>query len=347
MKIRTAQGMDKNNFDGVRISLALIVVFAHIAALTKMQDFKYFEIIFDANFAVKGFFAISGFLVAKSYLSSRNTLEYAEKRLRRIYPAYTASIILSFVIGLIATTLSVSEYLQSSQTLKYIIANLIFLNFVQPTLPAVFENNPMQALNGALWTIKVEIMLYFCIPALIYLFKRFGSTRTTLIVFFLSVAWVYFFTVHYSGNNGVELARQFPGQLSYFILGALYAVNSKALNKIKIIAFISLIALFVTENPSAKLFIDPIAYSSIVILISVDAFRKVNIGKYGDISYGIYLYHFPIIQALIFTETFKNNIWIGFYATIVLTLLAALASWHLVEKKLLKRTSHYVTTKNS
>jgi peptidoglycan/LPS O-acetylase OafA/YrhL len=335
--------MDKNNFDGVRIGLALIVVFAHLAELTQLSDFKYFEVIFDSNFAVKGFFAISGFLVTKSYLSSHSTLEYAEKRLRRIYPAYTTAIVLCLCIGLFTTTLNASDFLKSPQTLKYALANLTFLNFIQPTLPGVFETNPAQALNGALWTIKVEVMLYFCIPALIYFFKRLGSNATTFAIFFFSVAWVYFFTFQYSGSKGEEIARQFPGQLYYFALGSLFAVNEKINRNIRVIALVSLLALFTTNNHFAKLIIDPIAYSSIVIYLSTAAFRSLNLRKYGDISYGIYLYHFPIIQLLIFVGAFKAYVWIGFSATFVITLLTALASWHFVEKKLLKRTSHYVT----
>jgi peptidoglycan/LPS O-acetylase OafA/YrhL len=339
--------MDKNNFDGVRIALALIVVFAHLAALTQAADFKYFEVIFDSNFAVKGFFAISGFLVTKSYLSSGSTLEYAEKRLRRIYPAYTTAIVLCLVIGFFATTLNTSDFLKSPQTLKYILANLTFLNFLQPTLPGVFETNPTQALNGALWTIKIEVMLYFCIPALIYFFKRVGSSTTTVVIFFLSVAWVYFLHLNTAEAKGEEIARQFPGQLSYFALGAFFAVNEKAIANIRVIALVSLLALFMTNNPLAKLVINPIAYSSIVIYLSIAAFKSLNLGKYGDISYGIYLYHFPIIQALIFLGAFEANVWIGLTATFVITLITALASWHLIEKKLLKRTSHYVVGTNA
>ncbi len=71
--------MYKNNFDGVRISLALIVFFAHVSALTQAHEFKFFEVIFDSNFAVKGFFAISGFLVTQSYLNCHSNFEYFKK----------------------------------------------------------------------------------------------------------------------------------------------------------------------------------------------------------------------------------------------------------------------------
>jgi peptidoglycan/LPS O-acetylase OafA/YrhL len=339
--------MDKNNFDGVRIALALIVVFAHLSALTQVADFKYFEVIFDSNFAVKGFFAISGFLVTKSYLRSRSTFEYAEKRLRRIYPAYTTAIVLCMVIGFLVTTLNTSDFLKSPQTLKYILSNLTFLNFLHPTLPGVFETNPFQAMNGALWTIKVEVMLYFCIPALIYFFKKFGCTTTTVAFFSLSIAWEYFFTFQYSGSKGEEIARQFPGQFSYFVLGIYFAVNEKATANIRVAALVSLLALFMTTDPLARLVINPIAYSSIVIYLSIAAFKSLNLGKYGDISYGIYLYHFPIIQSLIFLGVFEVNIWIGLTATFLISLITALASWHFIEKKLLKRTSHYIVSTNT
>jgi peptidoglycan/LPS O-acetylase OafA/YrhL len=335
--------MDRNNFDGVRIALALIVVFAHLATLTQVPEFKIFERIFDSNFAVKGFFAISGFLVANSYLNSKNIREYAEKRLRRIYPAYASAIALCLGIGLFTTSLNASDFLQSPQTVKYALANLAFLNFLQPTLPAVFETNPTQAMNGALWTIKVEVMLYFCVPFILYFFKRFGSSITTFALFFVSVAWVYFFTFQLAGGPGEEIARQFPGQLSYFVLGAYFAVNEKVSANIKVIAGVGLLLLMITtNNPLAKLVIDPIAYSSIVIFLAISASRNLKLGRYGDVSYGIYLFHFPIIQALIFVGAFNTNVWLGFSATFVITLITALASWHLIEKRLLKKSSHYI-----
>ena len=114
------------------------------------------------------------------------------------------------------------------------------------------------------------------------------------------------------------------------------------LSKIKWIALASCIILFSISNVYAKLLIDPIAYSSIVIFLSTTACRSLNLGRYGDISYGIYLYHFPIIQFLIFLGLFKINVWVGFLSAFILTIAVAFASWHFVEKKLLKRTSHYV-----
>lgn len=334
--------MNKDNFDGVRIGLAVIVVFAHLFFLTQLQEFASFALIFDADFAVKGFFAISGFLVTQSYLASSSIREYAEKRLRRIYPAYLASVLLSLAIGVYATTLSLAEFFTSPQTLKYLVANAVFLNFLQTTLPSALAENPIQMLNGSLWTIKVEVALYFCVPATVYLYRKFGSTSSAVVLILLSITWVYFFVHVHSGITGAAIARQFPGQLSYFVAGSLLSVNAQMLSRIKWIAAASLVALLSTDNPYVRLVLDPIAYSAIVIFLSTSAFKSLNFGKYGDISYGIYLYHFPIIQLLIFLGIFKSNAWLGVVATFFLAILAALVSWHAVEKPLLRRGSHYV-----
>jgi peptidoglycan/LPS O-acetylase OafA/YrhL len=92
-----------------------------------------------------------------------------------------------------------------------------------------------------------------------------------------------------------------------------------------------------TSNPLAKLIIEPLAYSTVVLYLSLAACSNLKLGKYGDISFGIYLYHFPIIQLLIFIGVFKANVWIGFLASLVITLGTALISWHFIEKRLLKR----------
>ncbi|MDF0604659.1 acyltransferase [Neisseriaceae bacterium TC5R-5] len=339
--------MDKNNFDGVRIALALTVFFAHLATLTQLSSFQFFNSIFNADFAVKGFFAISGFLVMKSYHSSHNIREYLEKRVRRIYPGYFVVIIVCLLIGAFVSSLSLSNFMLSSITLKYLLSNLLLLNFLQPTLPGVFDANPLPTLNGSLWTIKVEVMLYACLPFVAWFFKKWGSLISSLVLFFLSVCWVYYFIHIYSGGKGEEIARQFPGQLSYFVIGSLFSVNQKILANIKYLAMASLLMLIFIKSPSARLVIEPLAFTCLVIYLSTSAVRNLGLGRYGDISFGVYLYHFPIIQLLIFLNVFALNAWLGLALALVLTLAAALLSWHFIEKKCLKRSSHYIAASSS
>lgn len=323
-----------NNFDALRIALALIVVGAHLADVTARPEFQVFRPYFDSDFAVKAFFAVSGFLVIRSFRSSSSLAEFAEKRARRIYPAYLFAVLLCLAIGAGMTRLPLSSYLTSTQTWKYLAANAVFLNFLQPNLPGVFESNPMPAMDGALWTLKVEVALYFCVPVIFWLFKRFHALPVALVLTAVSIAWVYFFQMHY---GSAELARQFPGQLSYFVLGALFASDKRLLSHAGKTAIASGLAYLALRDTPAQQAIEPFFYVSVVIwLATTDRFR-VGTSRFGDISYGIYLFHFPVVQALYASGSFETP-YLGAAEVVLVTLALAFCSWHLLERPLLKRS---------
>lgn len=342
MKTPYLGSIQSNNFDGVRLWLALIVFFSHLSALTKNSEFWFFEHYANADFAVKGFFAISGYLVTKSFLNGSGILEFFEKRIRRIYPAYLGALVLCFIVGITTTKMAKVDFLASSETLRYIIFNALFLNFLQPTLPMVFEENPLQAMNGSLWTIKIEMMLYACIPLIVFFFRKFSATWVMFCIIIISIVWIYFFRNISNLPIAEELSRQFPGQLAYFSCGIFLAIKPESQRKLGFFSLISISLLIFVNNPIAKLLIEPIAYSATVLFLSRLKMKRMNFGKYGDISYGIYLYHFPIIQTLITLEMFKENVYFGAFLAISLTLIISIISWHFLEKPFLKRTSHYV-----
>jgi peptidoglycan/LPS O-acetylase OafA/YrhL len=342
-QISTLSFEDKNNFDAVRLGLALIVVFSHVLALTGSLSFNFLAL-FNADFAVKGFFSISGFLVMRSYISSGSLFEFFEKRSRRIYPAYIAVIFLCFFIGMFMTSLDLITFLRCKDTWRYLLSNIVFLNFIQSTLPALFDSNSVQAVNGALWTIKVEVCLYFCIPLIFYSFNKVGSFKSTVLIVLFSCFWVLFFKLHFSPSYGAEIARQFPGQLSYFTLGAFFSVNATALSRVRLLMIISSILFIFFVNFELNIFIEPIFYTSLVVFLATSAFANLHLGRFGDISYGVYLLHFPIIQSLIYLKVFSFNPYIGLVLTLVMTILMAFLSWHLIEKSFLKRSSYYVVS---
>ena len=333
---------ESNNFDAVRIMLALIVFFSHLPGLTGSSDIRYFESLFDADFAVKGFFAISGYLVSASFVNSSNTYDFFERRIRRIYPAYLGAVALCFCIGMATSQFGVAGFLTSAATGRYLLFNALFLNFVQPTLPGVFLANPLQAMDGSLWTIKIEVMLYLCVPILVYLAQRFSALMIACICVLVSAIWVYCFAHLSTLSIGPEIARQFPGQLAYFGCGAMLTMDSRGLKYLRWMAPCALISLVAVDDTLAKVFLDPLAYTVLVLFACTLNAKHLNFGKYGDVSYGIYLYHFPIIQLLVALNLFKANVYLGIVVSLGLTLLVSLLSWHLLEKPWLKRTSHYV-----
>jgi peptidoglycan/LPS O-acetylase OafA/YrhL len=331
----------ENNFDGVRLVLAIIVVFVHTATLTATPEFRMWRPWLSSDFAVKGFFAISGFLVTKSYLTSHSVVEYFEKRARRIYPAYFVTILACFVIGLAVTQLPLGDFLTQLKTWKYLFANLAFANFLQPTLPGVFEGNPEPFMDGALWTIKVEVCLYFLVPLVVLGYKKLGALPVTVFCYVFSVAWVMFFqSIASKGGISRELANQFPGQLSFFVAGAYFAYSKISAKNLALTTGISLLAFLIFKSLGFRMVAEPLFYASLTLFLATCLPWKLYQGKYGDFSYGVYLVHFPIIQLLIHFGMFKGQPFVGLGITLVIVAIVAILMWHLVEKGFLKRSAH-------
>jgi peptidoglycan/LPS O-acetylase OafA/YrhL len=332
-----------NNFDAVRMALAAMVVLPHVAALSVAPLLAPLGVWIDSDFAVKGFFAISGYLVTGSWRSSRSPRDFAQRRLRRIYPAYLCALMLCLAIGLATTTLDARAFLGSGDTLRYIAWNAIFLNFMHPTLPGVFAGNALQAMDGALWTIKIEVALYACVPLIARSFSRFGAPPVALLLVAGSTLWVWYFRHHIGGPGGAELARQFPGQLSYFVLGALLAWQPAIMKNLGTLLLVALVVFVAGRDSLLRIAIEPFCYAGAVLFLATQAAPSLRAGRFGDLSYGIYLYHFPIIQLLVHLDLFDTTSVAGCLALIAATTfvtgLAAFASWHGVEKRLLRRAT--------
>ena len=149
-----------NCFDFMRYFFAVSLIIVHFCTLADVDQFW----IITGPIRVKAFFIISGFLVFYSYIKREDLKDYIEKRIRRILPPYFLVVISCVLLGFFITSLSKQDYVTSKETYKYLISNFSFLNFIQPTLPGVFESNPMPAVNGSLWTMKVEVMFYVSVP---------------------------------------------------------------------------------------------------------------------------------------------------------------------------------------
>ncbi|RPD49960.1 acyltransferase [Hymenobacter sediminis] len=335
----------RNNFDAVRLGLALTVVLCHLAALSQVPSFQPFLSVLSADFAVKGFFVISGCLVTRSFLSSTTGWEYAEKRVRRIYPAYLVTIGLAWLVGLLATALPVEEYLRHPTAYRYIGANATFLNFLQPTLPGAFESHRFSALNGSLWTIKVELCLYCCVPVILWLFRRLGPYPGVALLYLSSLlyGWLLPNVPGLSPKAVLELSRQFPGMLQFFALGAVFTMEESRLGpSLRWLVLGAGVAFLLMRHTDFRQLVEPVCYAAIVLYLATRLPVQLPAGRWGDISYGIYLVHFPLIQLFIHWGAFQLSPWLGFAGLLSTVLLVSFLLWHLVEKRWLKRSSHYI-----
>jgi peptidoglycan/LPS O-acetylase OafA/YrhL len=337
--------------------LSGIVVLFHFYALTLIPAFTVFDRYLSADFAVKGFFVISGMLIYRSYTRSSSLASYLEKRVRRIYPAYFTVIVVAAIALFSLSSLPPSQYFGIGFW-KYLGANLLFLNFLAPSLPGVFTANSIAAVNGALWTLKIEVIFYMFVPAMYYLCGRFGAKRTTGAICLLSCAWKYGFaflasidrsrviyTVGGPHNLYKKIDGQFPSQLVYFGAGVLLLLYFDTLkHHFKIILFFAA-GLFLLDHFVTGGGLDIFWIPALVFVCGFWHYLG-NFAKFGDFSYGVYITHFPILQTLIAIGFARLNPAIFLFASLSLIGFVSLLMWNLVERRFLAKSSHYrdVTT---
>jgi peptidoglycan/LPS O-acetylase OafA/YrhL len=337
--------LTKNNFDLLRLLFAGTVCLVHAHELSGHQELRAITGFLSSAVAVKAFFVVSGFLIFMSFDRSSSIASYASKRVRRIYPAYFTIVMLCAIGLVLVSSVGAADYF-SIAWIKYVLANLAFLNFIEHSLPGVFESNKLTAVNGALWTLKVEVMFYLAVPFFVFLFRRFGRLSTIALLYLFSVAYASFFA-HMTTRTGsaiyAELGRQLPGQLSYFISGAFFYYYLQLFER-RAGFFVLAAALVLLVNSAYSLqVLEPFALATVVIFSGLFLYVG-NVGKYGDFSYGVYIMHFPIVQLLLHAGWFRESPWLFLITVSIITGAGAVAMWHLVEKRFLLRNNHYVAT---
>ena len=338
-------GSNTNNLDLLRFLLAFFVFLAHAHLTSGQSELAILSTLFSSAFAVQAFFVVSGFLIFQSYDRSSSLRSYAGKRARRILPAYVLVVLLSAIGLAAASTLSAGDYYGSRGFLAYLVANLSFLNFLAPTLPGVFTGNAMSAVNGSLWTLKVEVMFYVAVPILVWLCRRFGDRLALAVLYALSCAYALLVIelVRRTGRTGLEeLGRQLPGQLTYFVAGsAIYAHFAWFKRHLPWMA-VAGVVLFMLSWLGGPLVIllRPAGVALMALSFAFGPYLG-RFGRYGDFSYGIYIVHFPILQLLVAGGVLQDRPWAFVALATVMVLAAAVLLWHGVEKRFLRRDSHY------
>ena len=350
--MKSSANFSKNNFDCLRLILASIVVLFHVSALTNLAAFSLLGKYMSPHFAVRSFFVISGLLIYRSYTKSSSIASYFEKRVRRIYPAYFTVIVVAALAFCTLSTLPLSRYFGFGFW-KYLGNNLLFLNFLAPSLPGVFGSNNLTAVNGALWTLKIEVAFYLFVPLLHYLCTRLGTKMVLATLFCLSSLWKYGFawlaythglssayTVDAPRGIYEQLEVQFPAQLVYFIAGVLLLLYFDRLK----FHFLSLscvtVGFFLLDHFFTRDVFDVIWISGLVFIFGFWRYFG-NFSKHGDFSYGVYIVHWPILQTLIALGLAGLNPAIFLLFSLSLIGFAAFLMWHLVEKRFLAGSSHY------
>jgi peptidoglycan/LPS O-acetylase OafA/YrhL len=271
--------------------------------------------------------------------------------LRRIAPAYIFIVLSAAVLLAPFSRYAIPQYVSNAGFWKYLGYNLLLMNFRAATLPGVFQGNPMPAVNGSLWTIKVEVGFYIAVPVIVWLVRRYGPRRVLGAVFLGSVAWHLIFGAlgaHDPLGLYARLAKQLPGQLSFFAGGAWAYYRVLEGRSPPFLLALAGAAAYAATSGFAFEAVAPFAVVALVSWAAVAGPRLPPLGKYGDFSYGIYLYHFPIVQALVAVGMFAWSPYAAVLVTIVAVTCCSVASWYLLESPALAgRAQHALRARRS
>ena len=319
-----------NAFNALRILCCFIVIMMHVLDLSGTSSV--FRPFFDGHVAVCVFFILSGFWVTKSYLSSKNLKEYFLKRTKRIIPMYYISVGGGLLAFAFASELPLKEFFCNPETWKYLFWNGIFLNFMHPTLPGCFGDK-FVAVNGALWTIKIEIAFYIFLPLLIWVLKELKSLKHVnlflLFLYVLSVLYTFLFQRYANFLHfPKQLGNQFPAFVSCFVCGILCLFNLEWIIKKLNLLIVPSIFVFALHYVSKTEVLMPLSLCVICMFFAFRFTALSSIGEKKDYSYPMYLFHFPLIQLMTYFDFYKNC----FPLAVVLTFAGTFFISYIVEE---------------
>jgi peptidoglycan/LPS O-acetylase OafA/YrhL len=342
-----------NNLDFLRLALAVLVIFSHAYPIALGGDAgraaEPFMVatrgqISGGELAVDGFFILSGFLITQSALNASGLADFARKRLRRIYPGFlVAWAFCVLVVGPLAVGgFAVPPLAESARNV--VRAALLW----EPAYPGAFASNPFPlALNGSLWTIKYEIACYG-LTALLWatgLLRRRAAVLVLLLAFLSLTAGRAFgvlplpereFSVSYLLlGKPTEWVRL----VACYLAGAAFFLWRERIPRSPLWAVASAVTLLAgCFAPPLLPVLLPVFGAYLLLYAGFSPVKPLTgAAKRGDLSYGVYLYAFPVQQLL--QHYFPTLPPLAQFAlALPPTFLLAALSWHLIEKRFLIRS---------
>lgn len=339
-------------FDMLRLVLAVMVILWHSVYVSYGRDSAMHDAVAYhpaiqpfLRAILPSFFFLSGFLVAGSALRLKNTTHFLAFRVLRILPALLVEVTLSaLVLGAAVTVLAPAEYYTDAEFFAY------FLNIVGNVhfyLPGVFENQPSNVVNVNLWTLPYEFYVYAAMAVL--MLSRLLYDRKVF-TFVFAVATLLMAEMYYS-----ELADSYgnaifvhPVFLFYaFFLGNIVYIWA---DHIPVKGWLMALSAFMLYffNIDDLMVLGFLGACYLTLCLGFVAWPKTGLLGRGDYSYGLYLYGFPIAQAIWYYLPFCREWWSLFPASLALAAVFSVASWHAVEKPFLglKRYLVFLQKKN-
>ena len=355
-----------NNFDFIRYVLAASVILCHSYLIIygpkvfiEIEPFLIWSKgqISIGSVAVNLFFVISGFLIVKSFESSTNYLNYLSKRVLRIFPGFIVAFLLSILVagfigsGLIFNWENYSQYFTRLNHKKELIHLFTLRSHFQYVF---FKTLPERGLNVSLWTIQYEFICYLLVPlfALLAFFKHrwafFCAFLLAYLLLFLQ-GTEYIFPFIERGYFGFSNPFFYPRFITYFLAGACFFIYRDKIIRSNILFFLSVVTLVLSFTWIKCVDqVMPLAGTYLVFHFTYHSNIKLwNFAKYGDFSYGVYLYAWPVQQLIMYYFRNYLNPYSLFLLALLITTMVAFLSWHLIEKPFLQLKKKQIETPKS
>jgi peptidoglycan/LPS O-acetylase OafA/YrhL len=289
------------------------------------------------------FFALSGFLVTGSALRTRRLIPFLGLRVLRLLPALFIEVTLSAIIlGAIFTNLPLSHYYTAPTFWSYFLNIIGDIHFY---LPGVFTNNTTDVVNSNLWTLPWEFQCYVVMSLAIVTGVVYNRKALAILFGIATVALICASLV--DGFQVVPAQVGGPTLVYYFVAGVLMFLWRDKIVFHDVFFIIAAVTCYILMMSSRTVFLYPILLTYITVFIGLFPFPRFSLIKSGDYSYGIYLYGFPVTQALVASLAIlhKNFVLAGPLAVMATGTFAAL-SWHGIEKHCLK-LKRYIAPKSA
>lgn len=341
-----------NNFKIIRFLAASMVLVSHSFGFVSGKMFNDpLDLLIGigiGDLAVNIFFITSGFLVTGSLFNHSSIRDFIWARVFRIYPALIVAVLFTVILAMFFSSLTLLEYFGRSDVWFYLVRNMTVL---WPGLPLhladVFPDNPMPGVvNGSLWTLPWELAMYMSLAAGGML-MAIGMSQRILKVVFLStgiLATMYFNYLYVEGKANPFLVEYLVARFtSFFFIGSgFYILKDKIiLSKSWSLLMIALVAVAIFWNKIAGIVVINIVLAYVIFYLAYMPSRVISLyNRLGDYSYGVYIYAFPIQQSLV--ALFPNiTVNVLFLSSFVITLIVAVMSWSLIEKKVMDNRRLY------
>ena len=337
----TAAPHQANNFDALRLAAALMVVVGHLYVLSGRAGeeplIRFTGLGGLGELGVSVFFVISGYLVTGSFGRLGRLGPYLAHRCLRILPGLLAATLLTaLVLGPLVSTLPAGAYFAHPATWLYPVRNTL-LYPVTYLLPGVFESNPYpQAVNGSLWTLRLEFTLYLLPPVM----ARLGLLNRAGLAVAAGGAGLAYLGLLAAGPTHVPAIGLIAARNGYlFAAGAALFAWRGRLDPARAAVLLPALTLFVVAalvKAAAPAVCVTIAPLLVIGLATAGLGRLSGQPPFGDLSYGVYIYAFPVQQTLMQLFGPGLGVWAFGAATAAVVLPLAAASWWLVERPALK-----------